>query len=149
MKKQFYIVVLSIIVFFAFLSLTDKKKIEIDSNQEYFKMIKEISLDNIEEIQIINEQQQNRSIKVVNENENKKKVLELINSLNLENLEGNKSDFERENALYQIRIIEKNYYPQGSIYIFPYSIWYKGKSYYLTTDIGSKFQKIYYKIDTK
>lgn len=148
MKKQFYIVVLSIVVFSVFLSLATKKKIEGDSNQEYFKKIKEISLDDIEEIQIINEQQ-NRIIKVVKENENKKKVLELINSLNLENLEGNKSDFERENALYQIWIIEKNYYPQGSIYIFPYSIWYKGKSYYLTTDIGSKFQKIYYKIDTK
>lgn len=133
---------ISIIVLISYKKPNSKAQ---DVNRDYFNEIANINIDEIEGIEIIYHHGERVFDKIIKDNNDKKSIIDLINSLNLNTMEGNKCTNTNQ-VLYEIIISEKGYYPPGAIIISEHSVYFRDKEYYFNDDIGKKFKDLFAKL---
>lgn len=131
---------ISIMVLISYKKTNSKSQ---DVNRDYFNKIANINIDEIEGIEIIYHHGERQFD--IKDNDDKKSIIDLINSLNLNTMEGNKCTNNNQ-ILYEILISEKGYYPPGTIVISEHSVCFNGKEYYFNDNIGEKFKDLFDKL---
>lgn len=117
-----------------------------DINKDYFNKISNISIDEIKEIQITYKQNGNIQLnQIIKNNDDIKAIINFINSLKLNKMNGNIGTLQSNLKKYEIILVEKDYYPPGAIFISEHSVWFESKEYYFHEDIGKEFKDLIYK----
>lgn len=134
---------LLIIACIAFTGCSLNNRSSHDGNEWYLNRISKLPIEKVEEIQLIDRRDGKYVINEIKNIDAKVKIMEFLNSLNLNDMDGYESDIQSNQILYEIVIVEKDYYPLGQINITNNSIGLNGKEYDFKEDIGKTFTSIY------